>query len=324
MASQKISSATLLFACIILTSSGTLLAQEPPILQQLLDDTRKLSNLAPLQPYVLRAGVIAYPGVKEKERTGQLTIYRDRNRSRLELSLGNAQEIRVVLGDKQYISPETAFFPATRLATFESTWLPPDRPPAGAPRQLAKRPAGQDAWCVGLQEGSHWRRLCFDSNQPLLRSVETGVETAAFSNYAAVGPLWFPGRAVILHQDSTPVELHDVQIIPGPLAPALFDVPAGSIEIETCRNLQAAKATYHFEPQYPESESKRKRNGAVFLSVVVDKEGKLIAARVMDATSEAFARQSLQAVHKWKFQPALCGDRPVNQEFAISTTFNTY
>jgi TonB family protein len=136
--------------------------------------------------------------------------------------------------------------------------------------------------------------------------------------------LWFPGRAVMSHQDSTPVQLHDVQVLPGPLAPTLFDVPAGSIEIETCGNQQSAKVTHHFEPEFPESERKRKRNGTVFLSVVVDKEGKLIAARVIDATSEAFAHQSLEAVQKWKFQPAMCGDRPVNQELTISTTFNMY
>jgi TonB family protein len=306
--------------------TGRVVAQDPPPdLQQLLDAARKLSNLSPLQPYVLRAGVIANPGDKEKERTGQLTIYRDHDRSRLELSLGNAQEIRVVLGDRQYISPETAFFPATRLGTLESEWLPPDRAPSGTPGQVIKTTAGSlDAWCTYPTEGPRSRRLCFDSTRPVLLSTEAGWERAEFSDYAAVGALWFPGRAAIRREDSTPVELHDVQILPGPLAPALFDVPSGSIEIETCRNQQPAKATHQFEPQYPESERKRKRNGAVSLSVVVDKEGKLIAARVMDSTSEAFARQSLEAVHQWKFQPALCAERPVNQELTISTTFNMY
>lgn len=99
---------------------------------------------------------------------------------------------------------------------------------------------------------------------------------------------------------------------------------AGSIQLEICGNQQAAKATYRFEPEFPERERKRKRNGAVFLSVVVDKEGKLIAERVMNATSEAFAHQSLEAVRQYKFQPAMCGDRPVNQELTISIDFRLY
>jgi TonB family protein len=325
MASPQRLPITLLLALVMVSSSGTLVAQEPPTLQQLLDSARKLSNLSPLRPYVLRAGVIAYRGNKEKERTGQLTIYRDRNRDRLELSLGNTQETRVVVGDRQYISPETAFFPATLLATLENAWLPPDRAPAGAPRNVTRATAGsQDAWCVGLQEGSDWRRLCFDATHPLLQSTENGFGKAEFSDYAAVGGLWFPGRAVMSHQGSTPVELHDIQVLPGPLEPTLFNVPAGSIEIAICGNQQPAKATYHFEPEFPESERKRKRNGAVSLSIVVGKEGKLIAARVMDATSDAFAHKSLEAIHQWKFQPALCADRPVNQELTVGFTFNLY
>jgi TonB family protein len=319
-------SVTFLLAWVVVTSSGIVHAQEPSsTLQQLLDAAYKLSDLSSLRPYVLRARVIANPGDKEKERTGNLTLYRDRGRSRLELSLGNTQEIRVVLGDRQYISLDTAWFPATRLATFESSWLPPRSAAGGVLNQVTQTRAGsQEAWCADLKEGSILRHLCLDSTRPVLLSTETPYEKAEFFDYAAVGELWFPGRAVIAHQDSTPVELDDVQILPGPLDANLFNVPARSIEIEGCRNQQPAKASYHFEPKFPESERKRKKQGSVFLSVVVDKEGKLVAVRVMDATSEAFAHESLDAIQQWKFQPALCANRPVNQEMTVSFAFKLY
>lgn len=315
----------LTFLGCLLSSAAALPAQERPTIQQLLDAAHKLSDISSLRPYVLRAGVIANPGDKDKERTGQLTIYRDRDRSRLELSLGKDKETRVVLGDRQYVPPATAFFPATGLATFDHAWLPPLRA-SGPPDQVFKTRVGsQGAWCFDVQEGARIpRRLCFDATRPTLLISELGIQKTEFFDYAAVGAFWVPGRAVMSIEHLTAVELHDVQVLPGPLDASLFSVPPDSIEIETCANEQPVKALDQRDPQFPESERKRKRQGAVSLSVIVDKEGKLAAARVLDATSEAFAHESLEAIHQFKFQPALCSGRPVNQETTISFDFRLY
>jgi TonB family protein len=320
---QRISVA--LLAWIIAASSGTLHAQEPPTLQQLADSARKLSDLTALRPYVLRASVIANRGDKEKEQTGQLTIYRDRDRARLELSLGASRETRVVLGDRQYISLEAALFTATGLTKFDSAWLQWVRVPTDFSPLVAKTKVGsEDAWCSDLEEKSGSRRLCYDAERPVLLSVATTHETNEFFDYTLAGERWFPGRAVMSRQDLTPVELTDIQVVPGSLDPTLFDVPAGSMEIETCSNLQPAKPTRRFNPQFPESESKLKNQGAVSLSIILDKEGKLAAARVLNATNEAFAHQSLVTIEQWKFQPGICASHPVNQEMTVSFTFNLY
>jgi len=300
-------------------------AQEPPALQQLADAAHKFSDLAALRPYVLRASVIANPGDKEKERSGQLTIYRDKDRARLELSLGSSRETRVVLGDRQYISLEAALFTATGLTKFDSAWLQWVRVPSGVSPQVAKTKVGsEDAWCSDLEEKPGLRRLCYDAAHPTLLSVATTNESNEFFDYTLAGERWFPGRALMSRQDLTPVELNDVQLVPGPLDATLFDVPAGSMEIESCGNLQTAKATRRFEPQFPESERKLKNQGAVNLSIILDKEGRLAAARVLNATNEAFAHQSLEAVQQWKFQPGMCASRPVNEELTVSFTFNLY
>jgi TonB family protein len=309
----------------MLISTSGLRAQEPPALQQLADAAHKFSDLAALRPYVLRASVIAYPGDKEKEQTGQLTIYRDRDRARLELSLGSSRETRVILGDRQYISPEAALFTATGLTKFDSAWLQVVRVPGGASPQVIKtKVISGDAWCSDLDEKSGLRHLCYDTEHPALLSVATTHETDEFFDYTLAGQRWFPARALMLRQDLTPVELKDVQVVPGPLDATLFDVPAGSMEIESCANLQWAKATYRFHPEFPESERKLKNQGAVNLSIILDKEGRLAAARVLSATNEAFAHQSLEAIEQWKFQPGICAGRPVNQELTVSFTFNLY
>jgi len=82
----------------MLISTNGLSAQEPPTLQQLAAAAYKLADLTALRPYVLRAAVTAKPGDKDQERTGQLTIYRDRDRARVELSLGSSRETRIVVG----------------------------------------------------------------------------------------------------------------------------------------------------------------------------------------------------------------------------------
>ena len=310
----------------MLISSNGLGAQEPPTLQQLAAAAYKLADLTALRPYVLRAAVTAKPGDKDQERSGQLTIYRDRDRARVELSLGSSRETRIVLGQRQYITLEAALFPATGLANFDSSWLLAPIP--GATRiPLAKaRVHGGDAWCAEMEKPGYPSRVCFDAydaTRPKLISVQRVPERDEFFTYTLVDQRWFPGQAWISRQDATLVEVRDVQVLPGPLEATLFDVPAGSVEIESC-GAPTAKPTYHFDPQFPESESKRKRNGVVELSLVIDKEGRLAAARIVKTTSDAFAHQSLETVQKWKFQAGMCGERPVNQEITVSFGFSLY
>ena len=177
-----------------------------------------------------------------------------------------------------------------------------------------------------MEKPGYPSRVCFDgydATRPKLLSLRSASGWNEFFTYTLVDQRWFPGQAWISRQDATLVELRDVQVLPGPLDATLFDVPAGSVEIESC-GAPTAKPTYHFDPEYPESERKRKRNGVVELSLVIDKEGKLAAARIVKATSDAFAHQSLETVQKWKFQAGMCGERPVNQEITVSFSFNLY
>jgi TonB family protein len=308
----------------MLASITTLRAQEAPTLQQLAAAAYKLADISALRPYVLRAAVTAKLD-KDQERTGQLTIYRDRDRARVELSLGSSRETRIIVGQRQYITLEAALFPATGLTNFDSSWLLAPIPGA-TPIPVAKaRVHGGDAWCADMEKPGYPSRVCFDDDatRPKLVVLRSASGWNEFFTYTLVDQRWFPGGAWISLPDATLVDVRDVQVLPGPLDPTLFDVPAGSMEIESC-GAPTAKPTYHFDPEYPESERKRKRNGVVELSLVIDKEGKLAAARIVKAKSDAFGRQSLETVQKWKFQAGMCGDRPVNQELTVSFSFNLY
>jgi TonB family protein len=57
-------------------------------------------------------------------------------------------------------------------------------------------------------------------------------------------------------------------------------------------------------PKYPVEQLRAGVCGVVTLSFVIDTNGKVRNAKVLDATDESFARPALEAIVWWRFEPA--------------------
>lgn len=67
-------------------------------------------------------------------------------------------------------------------------------------------------------------------------------------------------------------------------------------------------------PKYPKSALFDSKEGWVILSYVVDKDGSVIAPIVEDSTGvEAFEREALKAIKRWKYKPASLNGKPAQQ-----------
>ena len=74
-----------------------------PTPRQMRDRSNEVSDLTSLVPYQIHAVVISNSGRRDQQK-GELTIYRDKNRSRFDLRLGNYREVRIVANKSLYIS----------------------------------------------------------------------------------------------------------------------------------------------------------------------------------------------------------------------------
>jgi periplasmic protein TonB len=84
------------------------------------------------------------------------------------------------------------------------------------------------------------------------------------------------------------------------------------------------KAVFQPNPEYAESARKKKIQGEVELSMIVTAEGTVRDATVTKSLDKDLDKKALEAVAKWKFEPATKDGKPVAIYIAATVEFRTY
>jgi TonB family protein len=78
---------------------------------------------------------------------------------------------------------------------------------------------------------------------------------------------------------------------------------------------------YKVEPDYSEAARQAKVEGTVLLYIQVDPSGKAINIRVLHGLGLGLDQRAIEAVKKWKFEPAFKNGTPVTVEAQIEVNF---
>lgn len=84
------------------------------------------------------------------------------------------------------------------------------------------------------------------------------------------------------------------------------------------------KLIYMPEPEFPVKALKEHRSGVVEVSMVVDETGSPTDVKVTKSLSPDFDAKALDAVRRYRFEPALKNGKPVSKVVQISVDFHTY
>ena len=79
---------------------------------------------------------------------------------------------------------------------------------------------------------------------------------------------------------------------------------------------------YHPEPEYSEEARKARFQGGVVLAVIVGIDGAASQIRVMRGAGFGLDENAVEAVKRWRFRPALSGNRAVAAPALIEVTFH--
>ena len=85
--------------------------------------------------------------------------------------------------------------------------------------------------------------------------------------------------------------------------------------------LEEPELVYREQPDYPAEARKYRASGEVVVQVVVTREGTIRDPHVVEASHPAFIDPTLEAVAKWRFEPATCDGRPVEMIFHVYSHF---
>lgn len=317
----------LLLLCVVLCSASSLFSEDNAAADphSLLQSAHEASGLVEAMPYQFRANVVYNPGPAEVK--GQITIYRDKDRSRLDLQMGSYREMRLVLGNKLYIVRSTAF-PApgmSRLTDTDRAW---DRLIQDGDATLGavshKKIQNTQVDCFEVK-GEQKHRLCYDTSRKLLLENQDEVHSIEFSDYQPVAEAhqFYPRKIVVLaelERSEKPIfVVQDIAIAveKAVLPPSTFAVPENPLELETCENVQPAKLLASTRPQFPTSVMTRNAGvQGVYAYGIVDKDGRLQNIKVLSADA-GLQEAVVEALKQRKYAPAMCGSSPVASEQEI-------
>jgi Gram-negative bacterial TonB protein C-terminal len=293
----------------------------------LMRSAHDVSGLVEAMPYQFQGNVVFNPGPGEVK--GQITIYRDKDRSRVELQMGSYRESRVVLGNKLYIVRSTAF-PApgmSRLTDTDRTW---DRLTQDGDAALGglshKKVLNTPADCFEVKGEQH-HRLCYDASRKLLLENQDEVRSIQFSDYQPLADVhqFYPRKIVVLaelERSEKPIfVVQDIAVQKAQLPSSAFAVPEHPLELETCENMQPAKLLESPRARFPRSVMERNSQAqGVYAYGIADKDGHLQNIKVLTGDAEV-QEVVVDALKQWRYTPATCGGNPVASEQEMQIPF---
>jgi protein TonB len=228
--------------------------------------------------------------------------------------------VAVVAADYWSLNPVT---PPDVNAVFHTVMLPP--PPAplagGAAPRPQPRPQPEPA----------------KPDQPVQPTVIEDLEEAApevpqtpvtVIDPFATGPAGpgVPGGSETGHPDGVPggSETGDPAAVFLPAAPGPAvapPAPAGPIRMNARVKGPEIIPSTRVEPRYPEPARRVRLQGAVILEAVIDEHGNVTSVRVVKGMPMGLEQAAIEAVSRWKFQPATLDGRPVAVYFNLTVNF---
>jgi protein TonB len=325
--------------CLLVLSSSAVSADKKQNQQEALQFLNRVRETikfgAPDSPlFLLRAHVVAAPMERGKppiDGTYALT-WASRDRWREEITFPGYHRVRVAAQNKLWTAAEVPFEPVrifqlTQLFDLRSQWT--RRPGETANLQKAKKHKGVDTQCVEIRsESDLGREVCADASSLLPLRMEMLAPynpLRASFDYAEFQPIvgkQFPRVMRAFEGERLALEVR-VDELAKNLTPdeSIFAPPAQAISRDWCADMEPARAIEKPGPRYPHAAMTSRKQGVVSVYAVVGVDGSLNDLTVVRSAGQDLDAATLAALARWKYHPAVCGDRPVPFEDVIDVTY---
>lgn len=292
--------------------------------KQLIDEVNRSSDPSKTGPYSLTAKLRFNPGTKG-EQTGELRLYRDQQRVRVDLELRNYRETRIQDGNKLFVARSGPPAPGTmvllgiyRLCRIH---VPSHAKFSGISN---KRLGAIRAQCFSIKD-THYHdetRYCVDSQSKMLLESITPYETVKLQGPFSIGEGYVPS-SIVMNEDEPRRQTEIIDIATTKLIPQddTFTPPANAREFETCDNIEGGDFVKKVEPVYPQSPG-NSGPATLFFHGTIEKDGSFTHVYVFSPQGAAFEQAGREAAAQWRFRPGMCSGHPVAAESQTVIVFS--
>lgn len=102
----------------------------------------------------------------------------------------------------------------------------------------------------------------------------------------------------------------------------LFTFMAFQVPYPTGNGVSAQLATYHPQPEIPQSAKDAHIEGEVMLSIVIDENGVPAEVSVKQGVDPALDSSAVETIKTWRFKPGMKDGKPVAVRADISVMFH--
>ena len=189
------------------------------------------------------------------------------------------------------------------------------------PKKFRERKVnGTKADCIEVvAPGDLVREVCIDKAQGVI------VRDHPFKdmNYVPIGVKTFP-RYLSYKEEGGPVveirvtELRSAEHLPE----SAFAPPVGVVSQPGCMNPLQGRSAKKVEPRYPVSARQAGMTGNVSVFARIGKDGVPRDLRVVAGVSPGLNEATVEALKSWRYEPAMCGDVPVDLETVLTLKYH--
>lgn len=248
--------------------------------------------------------------------------------------MGGYKELKIRKGNSVYISRNLPFTPL-RVGNVEDLLrleIVPKYPEDWEVKKVKSESVdGKSVECVELEyrvphSGKFKRDLCVDSvtHEPVsdgAAQIAEGEHTE-FGDYQKFRDHVYPGRMVLTAHGSPIVKVNGISLREASFSDSEFAPPPSATMRRTCDHMVHAVALKTPNPIYPKSAAQNRLGGRSTVAITVLPDGSVGDVYVIESAAQEMDRVTEEAVKKWKFRPAMCGDEPVTSEFWVRMNFN--
>ena len=100
--------------------------------------------------------------------------------------------------------------------------------------------------------------------------------------------------------------------------------PSEIVYTHSEKGMTVPKAVYQPAPEYADGPRRKKIQGAVLVSMIVNADGKVRDPQVLSSLDKDLDKKAVECVSKWKFNPATKDGQPVAMRLVVQVNFHLY